>query len=44
MMARDKYFTVAEQTLSDDLDKFRNYFYKWRLKLNTTKTICSAFH
>ena len=22
----------------------RNYFYTWQLKLNTTKTVCSAFH
>ena len=44
MMASDKCFTVLEQTLSDDLDKFRNYFYNWRLELNTAKTVCSAFH
>lgn len=40
----DKWFTIAEQTQSDDLDKLRNYFYNWRLKLNTTKTVCTAFH
>ena len=44
MMASDKCFTVVEKTLSDDLGKFRNYSYNWRLKLNTTKTVCSAFH
>ena len=43
-MARGKCFTVFELTLSDNLDKSRNYFYNWRLKLNTTKTFCSAFH
>ena len=44
MMASDKCFKVVAQTLSDNLDKFTNYFYNWRLKLNTTKTFCSAFH
>ena len=44
IMVSDKCFTVVEQTLSDDLDKLRNYFYYWRLKLNTTKTVCSSFH
>ena len=43
-MASDNCFTVFELTLSDNLDKLRNYFYNWRLNLNTTKTVCSAFH
>ena len=37
-------FPAAEQALSDDLDKLRNYFYNCRLKLNTTKTACSVFY
>ena len=44
MMASDNCFAVVEQTLSDDLGKLRNYFYNWRLKLNTPKTVCSALH
>ena len=44
MMASDNCFAVVEQTLSDDLAKLRNYFYNWRLKLNTPKTVCSALH
>ena len=43
-MASDMCFTVVELTLSGDLDKFRNYFYNWRLELNTNKTVFSAFH
>ena len=45
-MASDKCFIVVEKTLSDDLDKLRNNFYKWRLKLNTNKTVTVyiAFH
>ena len=43
-MASDKCFIVVEKTLSDDLDKLRNNFYKWRLKLNTNKTVYIAFH
>ena len=43
-MASDKCFTVVEQSLSDNLDKLRNYFYNCWLKLNTTKTVCRAFH
>ena len=43
-MASDNCFTVFELTLSGNLDKLRNYFYNWRLNLNTTKTVCSAFH
>ena len=44
LMASDTCFLVVEQTFSDDLDKLRNCFYSWRLKFNTTKTVCSAFH
>ena len=31
-------------TLSDHLDKLKYYFYNWRVELNTTKNVCSAFH
>ena len=44
MTASDKCFRAVEQTLSDNLDKLKYYFYKWRIKLNTTKDVCSAFH
>ena len=44
MMASDKSFTVVKKTLSDNLDKLRNYFYNWWLKSNITKTVYSALH
>ena len=34
---------VVEKTLSNDLDKLRNHFYNWQLKLNKTKIVFSAF-
>ena len=43
MMASDRFRTVVEQTLSDDLEKLRNYFYNWRLKLNTIKNCLWCF-
>ena len=44
MMASGESFTVVELALSDDLDKLRNHFHNWWLKLNTIKAACSAFH
>ena len=44
MIVSDKWFTVVEQTLSENLDKLREYFYNWLLKLNSTKIVCSTFH
>ena len=44
MKVSDKCFTVVEQTLSENLDKLREYFYNWLLKLNSTKIVCSTFH
>ena len=43
-MTSGKYFKAFEQTLLDNLDKLRNYFYNCRLKLNSMKTVCSSFH
>jgi len=37
-------FSVIERTLYHDLDKLREYFRDWRLKLNAKITVCSAFH
>ena len=40
----DNEFKFIETVLSTDLDILRDYFRKWRLKLNINKTVCSTFY
>ena len=37
-------FQEIESAVSNDLDCLRKYFRHWRLKLNTTETVCNVFH
>ena len=38
------HIAAIEKTLSLDLKTLSQYFHNWRLRLNTTKTVCSIFH
>ena len=40
--ARD--FATLEDVLSRDIDTIHSYFDTWYLKMNPTKSVCTAFH
>jgi hypothetical protein len=44
LMITRKSFQPIEQSLSEDVEEMSLYFRKWRLKMNTGKTVCSSFH
>ena len=39
-----KDFFSIESALTADIETLTDYFHKWRLRLNTSKTVCSMFH
>ena len=41
---RSKSIHEIEQQLSEDTTALHDYFSKWYLKMNTTKTVCTLFH
>ena len=38
------HIAAIEKTLSLDLKTLSQYFHNWRLRINTTKIVCSVFH
>jgi len=44
LATQNKEYGTLEHTLEEDLQILENYFKKWRLKPNPSKTVVSEFH